>query len=618
MRILQRKSRAVKRVLSRVPQMTSNQDRFVALSEGHKILIDQVGLLQTGQQEIRALLETVQSTLTATDNKVDTIVATAAITRSIGAVGQFHHEETVDGQHRYCFTAGDGRKCFLLTPTTPVAEPVAELGVAAEAPPLLQPEVAAEAPPLLQPEVAAEAPPLPQPDVHMEDAVAPRPVAPAVAPAVVPPPPVAPMAPPPAPAVVAPAPAPAPVAPAIAPAAGPAPVPSLLAELAAVFPAMSIDTIRGIIVAKALGSSREQVIAEFPNHSSLMVSIIYDHKTATDPEVGEVPYDWEIDGGMHEVPVVSPTRVVQAVQDLPAPDHKRLKMLPPAKFSGDRDADVNDSIFTFETYLSQSGFPRTSWANYAMSLLEKQALTTYISYAQPLGRPITWDEFKACLLLAYAKPDRELAARKSLFGGEVKHTSSVADYLRRFRQVVARCGTSPDSQSLRDLFWQNLKSNIREKCRIDPLTGRFWTTFEAMSDHCVMFDSQNFESPVSPFSPRFKGHHSSTPSLKAANVPPHAQGRKSDGGQSPLARGGPGGRGGGRGGGRDSTGSGRGRGAAANSGDKHGRQPPVDGVQCKGRDNVNRMCTAIASRGEFKDHIIGCPFHSHNKQPRRQ
>ena len=168
-----------------------------------------------------------------------------------------------------------------------------------------------------------------------------------------------------------------------------------------------------------------------------------------------------------------------------APDlgaSKRPKMLAPAKFSGDKDTDVSDFLFTVESYLTQSGYAREDYAVCAMGLLEKQALSTYIAFAQPLARPITWEEFKNCLSIAYARPDRELASRKSLFGGEVTQTTSVADYLRRFRQVLARCGTSPDPQSLGDLFWKNLKPAIREKCRIDPQTGKFWTSFEAMAE----------------------------------------------------------------------------------------------------------------------------------------
>ena len=94
-------------------------------------------------------------------------------------------------------------------------------------------------------------------------------------------------------------------------------------------------------------------------------------------------------------------------------------------------------------------------------------------------------------------PDRELASRKSLFAGEVKQMTSVFDYLRRFRQILARCGTVPDTQSLRDLFWQGLKPLVKEKCRIDPLTGRFWTSFETLADHTVMFDAQTYDATTS-------------------------------------------------------------------------------------------------------------------------
>ena len=48
-----------------------------------------------------------------------------------------------------------------------------------------------------------------------------------------------------------------------------------------------------------------------------------------------------------------------------APDlgaSKRPKMLAPAKFSGDKDTDVSDFLFTVESYLTQSGYAREDYA----------------------------------------------------------------------------------------------------------------------------------------------------------------------------------------------------------------------------------------------------------------
>ena len=291
---------------------------------------------------------------------------------------------------------------------------------------------------------------------------------------------------------------------------------------------------------------------------------------------------------------------LHAATPITEPASRRLKMLPPSKFAGDREHDVNDAIFHFETYLLQSGFPRESWAIYGMSLLEKQALSTYISYAQPLNRSVTWDEFKACLCTAFARPDRELSARKTLFAGEVKQNSSVADYLRRFRQIVARCGTSPDSQSLRDLFWQNLKPNVRDKCRIDPLTGKYWATFEALADHTVLFDSQTFESSA-PAPSRFRSSKPvalnavSSPATRGRSTQPHRNSRGGSGSQG-------------------AGGSGKaGHGKRSASKDAERSSPKqcrgLEGGQCEATHHVDKD-----GRDFYKMHNPKCKYHPNNKQ----
>lgn len=282
---------------------------------------------------------------------------------------------------------------------------------------------------------------------------------------------------------------------------------------------------------------------------------------------------------------------------------KRPKPIAPAKFGGDKDTDISDFIFTAESYLSQSGFAREDWSACAMGLLEKQALSTYIAFAQPLGRAISWDEFKNCLSTAYARPDREIAARKSLFNSEVRQVSSVADYLRRFRQVIARCGTAPDSQSLGDLFWNNLKPHIRDKCRIDPKTGRFWTSFEAMAEHTVLFDSQNYE-PSSNNLSRFRGNKNAALKAVAAPFPSkqNVEARKTSRGGNSYGGGGPSrvkGKGGGNyeghGGHRDKKRRG-----------PPGLEPPHNG--CDGFKGRYGTCTARWDRNHYADHTPGCDY----------
>ena len=166
----------------------------------------------------------------------------------------------------------------------------------------------------------------------------------------------------------------------------------------------------------------------------------------------------------------------------------------------------------------------------------------------------------------------------------------MADYLRRFRQVLARCGTSPDPQSLGDLFWKNLKPAIREKCRIDPQTGKFWTSFEAMAEHTVLFDSQNYE-PSTTNPSRFRGSKAaSIKAVAAAAPPPKQDNRRSSGGGGGSNRGE---RAGGKGGGDRSDPKKRAR--------TDRPHPGCDGLK-NGRCNANWVVN------HYENHTPGCDY----------
>ena len=128
----------------------------------------------------------------------------------------------------------------------------------------------------------------------------------------------------------------------------------------------------------------------------------------------------------------------------------KTKVPQPAKFSGeDRDV-VEDVIFTFENYLSGNKVPRSEWPSVAMPLLSGKALSVWIAFAQPLQErrvTPTWDQFVEVLSQAFAKPDRQLAARRALL--DIKQTSSVQEFLQRMHLALqdTYCSVKKDKRA---------------------------------------------------------------------------------------------------------------------------------------------------------------------------
>lgn len=153
---------------------------------------------------------------------------------------------------------------------------------------------------------------------------------------------------------------------------------------------------------------------------------------------------------------------------------------------------IEDVLFGFESYLLGSGVPQSQWAVVAMHLLDKKALSTWISFAQPLhnrGQVPSWEQFRSTLCSAFAHPDRQLAARQELLS--VRQRTSVAEYVQRVRILVNRAGApAPSDADLMLYFWRGLKSHIQDQSKVDPRTGAFWTSFESLARHAVLVDNQ--------------------------------------------------------------------------------------------------------------------------------
>ena len=172
----------------------------------------------------------------------------------------------------------------------------------------------------------------------------------------------------------------------------------------------------------------------------------------------------------------------------------RAKVPQPAKYNG--DDNVEDALFCLENYLRGNKISQRDWPAIAMPLLSGKALAVWISHAQPLqhrGVSPTWADFVRVLTQAFTQPDRKIAARTALF--DIKQHGSVQEYLQRMRILITRAGDPPTSDSdLLLLFWKGLKDHVRDNAKVNPQTGKFWESFEALASHCTIIDTQRVPS----------------------------------------------------------------------------------------------------------------------------
>ena len=104
--------------------------------------------------------------------------------------------------------------------------------------------------------------------------------------------------------------------------------------------------------------------------------------------------------------------------------------------------------------------------------------------------------------------------------------------------LLARAGPPPNPHDLTLMYWRGLKQTIRDQSQVDPRTGKFWDSFEALAQHTVTIDSQRVPEGIHPTSGekdrkggKWKPHlKPKQPTLKAASAKPssspHSQGQK--------------------------------------------------------------------------------------------
>ena len=174
------------------------------------------------------------------------------------------------------------------------------------------------------------------------------------------------------------------------------------------------------------------------------------------------------------------------------------KIVPkPAPYSG--VDDVDEALFTFESYLDAIGAAKSSWPVVATPLLVGEARKAWMSVAVPLkhqGIDATWETFCSSLRDAFAAPNKQFHARMQL-----KHVrqmdSTAVQYVRRVRSLIASLGSAPPSQQEQILaLYDGLHPTVKAKAAVDPQTGQFWATFDALASYLINLETQVPSSPM--------------------------------------------------------------------------------------------------------------------------
>jgi hypothetical protein len=206
-----------------------------------------------------------------------------------------------------------------------------------------------------------------------------------------------------------------------------------------------------------------------------------------------------------------------------------IRVPQPAKYSGEEaKVDVDDVMFTFSTYLTDTDVPKHKWASVAMHLLTGAAQQQYVTFAQSImpATP-TWEQFLQ-VMHQFAKPNKRFTALQSLM--TLKQMQTVHRYVQDFKHLLARIGDPAPSATEQVIhFWRGLSEAAKQTSRVDP-QGVFWTDPEALMTHaCNVELSSNMTIAHKLQAQAFHIPHTPAFHLKAARTvrPPKSQeGRK--------------------------------------------------------------------------------------------
>lgn len=160
----------------------------------------------------------------------------------------------------------------------------------------------------------------------------------------------------------------------------------------------------------------------------------------------------------------------------------------PEKFNG--SGNVHDALFLIKNYLKGADVPVNKWAQHAVNLLSGKALEHWVTFAKPMeehGGTPSWEDVVSVLTTMYGKQDLHTLARQEIL--HVQQGGSVQAYLGHIRTLLARAGPpqfhDPD---LINIFLHGLRPDMANKCRLDPGSGKHWTSFTALTEYAIRME----------------------------------------------------------------------------------------------------------------------------------
>ena len=205
------------------------------------------------------------------------------------------------------------------------------------------------------------------------------------------------------------------------------------------------------------------------------------------------------------------------------------KFMPkPAPFSGAEDVD--EALFSIETYLEATGIDVVHWPKLVVPLLTGDARHAWMTVAAPFklhGKQPTWEQFCLHMRRSFASPDKDFHARMQLRHVRQQSLTSV-QYVRKVNALIASLVHEPPSpkEQLIALF-DGLNPAVKNAAMVDPRTGKFWDSYDALANQIITLETHA--------NTRIPSHPPATVQVKRSFSPPckrvaMVQGKKEKGG----------------------------------------------------------------------------------------
>jgi hypothetical protein len=173
-------------------------------------------------------------------------------------------------------------------------------------------------------------------------------------------------------------------------------------------------------------------------------------------------------------------------------DVSKLVNKPPAYSGVTSGRNFEDWLLKMQQYLAVTGAAVSSHVALAATYLEGEALRWWSARSVSLQREgqnvASMEVFVDALRERFAYKNPEVQARNRLLGLK-QGSMSVTDYINEFDSCYNHL-PSWDEQEKVHKFLSGLNKTWKERCWINPLTGKRWTTYYPLANHLVSLLSE--------------------------------------------------------------------------------------------------------------------------------